>query len=200
MFVIKKISGQCGNRTQISSLQKNPPAFGITPLCWIDKIRTCKPFAYQAIAPPLSYYPICWCDRIWTYFLHIMSVLLYRLSFASKLRSITDSNREHLIDNQRLYHFTNRPIRVLPARFELAWNSTLKVWRLNHVALGSVWLRRFDIFIHINNFKKWFLTPRRTIKTDLCRMWESNSPFQFGRLARYRNAYSALLRGRELNP
>ena len=110
MFVIKKISGQCGNRTQISSLQKNPPAFGITPLCWIDKIRTCKPFAYQAIAPPLSYYPICWCDRIWTYFLHIMSVLLYRLSFASESRSITDSNREHLIDNQRLYHFTNRPM------------------------------------------------------------------------------------------
>jgi hypothetical protein len=38
-----------------------------------------------------------------------MRMTLYLIKLRADKRSITDSNREHLIDNQRLYHFTNRP-------------------------------------------------------------------------------------------
>ena len=116
-------------------------------------IEPCSPVYRTDVLTILLHYNMYWWKDLNLYVTITVSTAYKAERIHQHLRSITDSNREHLIDNQRLYHFTNRPNRVLPARFELAWNSTLKVWRLNHVALGSISLRGFDILVHKNIFE-----------------------------------------------
>lgn len=116
----------------------------LRPILWRISESNRSHFACKAMSPALVHDPpCCWPGRLWSYYLLVMSKLLYRLSYRSMLSARTESNCRMWVCN--------------PPPIPLATCTLSKVWESNSVS----WLeaRRFDTLSYtLRGCQDWIWT------------------------------------------